>query len=290
MVHHNKKCDKINEDGIESCSKYGYPNICSENDWAAIYGHSSEGSWRMIHQYIGGYGLNGNMECQCARLERDTSTEVMFYERKLNTTATNKLSFISYMGDVNIHFWNRSHCEQTGSCNLTEKNWFDNQKKAKEKNWHVNNKLDIAIRDNFTHIIPDVDIAIFNAALWTGGRADVNLVKPILNALFNFTQSHNKKGKCYWKGMAPSKAENMFTPSAFDAHEDDVRNVAYGAGCGVFDVTHVTKDFAPFMWSGDVGRNKCCGEKELFNVYFDSVHFQPWVNEELNNILLNVLC
>jgi hypothetical protein len=31
-------------------------------------------------------------------------------------------------------------------------------------------------------------------------------------------------------------------------------------------------------------------EFEYTNVFWDSVHYQPWVYEELNNVMLNVLC
>ena len=71
--------------------------------------------------------------------------------------------------------------------------------------------------------------------------------------------------------------------------EVPVRKVAYESGCGVY-LAHVSKDFTQYQWIGDVGKNKCCMEEEMSNVYWDAVHFLPWVYEEFNQILLNVLC
>ena len=150
------------------------------------------------------------------------------------------------------------------------------------------------IKTALPSLIPDVDIAIFNTGLWTGGFPAPAIIQPVMKDLFEFTQSGSKKGvgKCFWKGLSPSWRVGHLSgyPDAFGAMDQPFRRLAYQAGCGVFDVSHVTKSFASFSWEGDVGRASCCGEKEMRMVYFDAAHFQPWVNEELNNILLNVLC
>jgi len=55
--------------------------------------------------------------------------------------------------------------------------------------------------------------------------------------------------------------------------------VTLDAGCEYCDVDHLTEA---------LGRDDPNGS--LFGAFTDTVHFQPWVYEELNNVLLNVLC
>jgi hypothetical protein len=324
-----KDCKHFDIAGNPTCSPPGSPSIVSENDWANVYGHATDKSWRYMHQYIGGEGMNGRVECQCARSEADTSTEVMFYERTFRDNAISRpsvmpssgkrsgeessqikpvdkeaqdrvrLSFLSNLGDLNVHLWSRSFCERTASCNLTADAWYRLQDKANNKSWDIDADLLTVITNHLTKIIPDVDIALFNTGLWGGGGH--RWVKEVMQRLFSFVHGRKfplkddeqptKAGRCYWKGMSPAWSTNANGyPDSFASADNENRVAAYDAGCGVFDVRHVTKQFASFQWMGDLGRASCCGEKEMMQVYFDAAHFQPWVNEELNQILLNQLC
>jgi hypothetical protein len=50
------------------------------------------------------------------------------------------------------------------------------------------------------------------------------------------------------------------------------------AGCSFLDIAHVTEIFASLQ------------TVERTFVFWDALHYLPWVYEELNNVLLNVLC
>ena len=333
----SKDCKHFDIAGNPTCSPPGLPSIVSENDWANVYGHATDKSWRYMHQFIGGDGMNGRVECQCARSVAEKSTEVMFYERKfqepaimrtssnvasngkkstedtslsassnIDRDASNRvrLSFLSNLGDLKVHMWNRTFCEQTGSCNLTAESWYKLQDKANSESWDIHDSLQNVISNYLPKVMPDVDIALFNTGLW-GGGGDPRWIKDIMQRLFAYVHGvdynkgpnakpepgKEKSGRCYWKGMSPAwSTDANGYPDTFATKDNANRQVAYEAGCGVFDVRHITKQFASFQWMGDLGRASCCGEKEMMSVYFDAAHFQPWVNEELNQILLNQLC
>ena len=59
-----------------------------------------------------------------------------------------------------------------------------------------------------------------------------------------------------------------------------VRNVTLEAGCEYFDVAHVTEEFSR------LGED----DPDFKNVFWDRVHYVPWVYEEINNLMLNLLC
>jgi hypothetical protein len=64
------------------------------------------------------------------------------------------------------------------------------------------------------------------------------------------------------------------------SHEDGpVRKAATDAGCNFYDVGHVTEEF---------GHMK--SPEHDAGVFWDGSHYVPWVYEELNNLLLNILC
>jgi hypothetical protein len=67
---------------------------------------------------------------------------------------------------------------------------------------------------------------------------------------------------------------------------DVVRKVSFGAGCEYLDVSHITAEFTTMLFTHPAKKN----EYEYKTIFWDSVHYQPWVYEELNNLQLNVLC
>lgn len=301
-----KDCAHINERGVATCGEITKPSIASENDWGILYGHSVNNSWRMMHQCIGGPCFNGKMDCQCARDTGPTSTENMFYQDRVNSTSDKilKLSFLSNLGDTHMHGWNRSKCEETQSCNLVKsnKNWDYLQNLAKKHSWDYEYHIIDYLEKVVPEILPDVDIAVYNSALWNAGFQKEEKISPIFKNLFKLVNKNmvpmrdsppGTRGRCFWKGPSPAFSISGFghvSPDKFESGDDEARNAAFTNGCGVFDVTHVTKQWSNFHWNGDEGRQGCCGGQDMFNVYFDAAHFQPWVNEELNQILLNILC
>ena len=290
------KCEHIDEFGNPTCSPADEPSVAMEGDWSRLYGHANEKSWKEIHRYVGGAGFHGNMECDCAR-GRD-SIDNMYYNRSFDLSdAPVALTFLGSRGSHNGPIWGHksSSCAKAGSCDLTSAQWDTIQTNVdkQELDWkYYGETPEFFEALDAESIAPGVDIAIFNQGLW--GRIPVNLpnVSATFEGLFNVTQKH--KGKCFWKGttaaFSGATPVALSMPETFPTAELAVRNSAYAHGCGVYDLSHVTKEFTNFQWNGDIGRPKCCGDSEMMNVYWDAVHFLPWVYEEFNQILLNVLC
>ena len=72
--------------------------------------------------------------------------------------------------------------------------------------------------------------------------------------------------------------------------ESDVRVAAFKKGCETFDAQLMTKAFSKLPWKHPPPPSPEVALRERLDVYTDAVHFQPWVYEEINNLLLNVLC
>jgi hypothetical protein len=365
----SENCQHKNHHGQTQCSPWNEPNILTEKDWAQVYGHSSDKSWKELHRFIGGKGFNGHMDCQCLRHDDiDKSLESMFYQNTFSSlpsveasssissnsisAAPNgqptrrpsmsisamenlrnrrpsfqsrsnsshrvhsnnakrqhrllsvddnksiKLTFLVNLNNSDMHLLTRSHCEETGSCQ------YDDQLLGKilqdvesGKHWELNNALLPALdRSVLSKVLPDVDIAIYNNGLWAGGYPDVSFISQVMEKLSNLTHKQEDSGplgRCFWKGTSPAFHIPAFKkyPALFAAADEPYRIAAMKYGCQVLDIAHVTKNFAAFNYHGGY-RNKWGDEfeDEQMAVYADAAHFQPWVNEELNQILLNVLC
>jgi hypothetical protein len=298
-VSRTKECQHIDESGSPTCSPEDEPSVAAEDDWGLKFGHAAEKGWKQIHMYLGGAGFNGHLECDCCR-GRD-SIDNMYYRNIFRNGSFEippvKLTFLGSRGSSQGPMWGMrpSSCAEKGTCQLSSSDWDSKLQKL------VGKKLDwqyYVESPDFTEaldkelIAPGVDIAIFNQGLWGHVPTNLKNVSAIFKGLFSLTQKHN--GKCFWKGTTAgfngAVSAVHQTPETFPTAERGVQDAAYSNGCGVFDLSRVTKDFTSFAWNGDIGRPKCCGDSEMMNVYWDAVHFQPWVYEEFNQILLNVLC
>jgi hypothetical protein len=109
-------------------------------------------------------------------------------------------------------------------------------------------------------------------------------------------------GRCFWKGttvpMEPKMTELLgYSPSSptnFTQLERHIRALSHHYLCESFDLSHVTSDFVDLLGTEYCRQNNATwnpkSRYEMTDVYIDRVHFQPWVYEEFNQILLNVLC
>lgn len=365
----SENCIHKNYKGEPQCSLWNEPNILTEKDWAKVYGHSAEKSWKEMHSFIGGKGFNGRLDCQCLRHEDvGKSIESMFYQGGFSSMSRNdskysgsipnsqptkrpsipsamidsfvnrrpsfqprsnnsqhinnnkhtktieegnqkrrqlsmsnddvqtvKLSFLVSLNNSVVKLLSRSHCEETASCR------YDDVKRAKllkdvedGRSWEVKDSLLDALDHSLSKVLPDVDMAVYNDGLWSLGYPDVNFVSQVMERLYNLTHSNSNGHRCFWKGTSPAfhvPALKKY-PSAFGAADEPYRMAAMRVGCQVFDVAHVTKHFSVFNYQGGTkSRHENMDfEDEQKNIYADAAHFQPWVNEELNQIFLNILC
>jgi hypothetical protein len=130
--------------------------------------------------------------------------------------------------------------------------------------------------------LPPVDIAIYNRGYW--GELPRERAYEIMPALYDFSQG--AKGRCFFK--TTTGGQHML-----EGERSHVRDAAWMAGCGFLDFAHLVADFNNIWFRP--GRGPPMQEyghnvEERNTIFWDQAHFQPWVNEELNNVLLNVLC
>ena len=303
----NGACTHIDAYNKPTCSPADQPNPVMEGDWADVYGHAADKSWKQMHMHFGGKGFNGRLECQCVRNQSDSGAENMFYEYIGNSSHSpagdadqvGRVTFLNSLTNTPMTGWKRNHCSRSGTCELTEDTWYKLRARGAVKDYDYSYDIErdgesfyAALDDE--GIAPGVDIALYNRGAWGWVPAAHEHVQKVMSGLFRVTKKHG--GKCFWKGTTAAPFGNNMNEGnhwqavTFWEKEQRLRTTAYGAGCGVYDLAHVTKEFQKFEWVGDFGRPSCCGESEGSNVFWDSVHFRPWVYEEFNNILLNVLC
>jgi hypothetical protein len=126
-----------------------------------------------------------------------------------------------------------------------------------------------------------VDIVIYNRGYW--GLLSQPLADKLMPVLYDFSQG--AKGRCFFN-TATAQEDTL------EAERFYVRDAAWSAGCGFLDFAHLVADFNHIhfkhiaMPMQEYGHNL----EERNTIFWDAVHFQPWVNEELNHVLLNVLC
>jgi hypothetical protein len=100
----------------------------------------------------------------------------------------------------------------------------------------------------------------------------------------NPAQSSNKKeGRCFFKST--TAGASSLRDDFFEKELHEVRPFVHEAGCEYLDYAYLTEIFTALGQTKDWRANA-----ERGAVFWDSLHFMPWVYEELNQLLLNVLC
>ena len=283
----------IDEHNQSQCSPDGQPNICTEVDW---FRHYQDRSWDMLYQALGGGSdggiFDGRMECACARNDDERiETENMLYASKLDENGHRiVLSIMQERGWINnvlpIRGYGFTGCSFNESCRLTDAMQNTMYDRLRNESYDYSQSFPEAIdADNgvLRHVVPPVNIAIYNRGLW--GKLAPERAQRIFPALFNWTGGTS--GRCLFKSTTASGRD---TDQHLLQHENQpsIRNEAVNAGCSFLDYGHITSDFANLYWAFPLPPGG--GGIERTDVYWDAVHFQPWVYEELNNVLLNVLC
>ena len=132
----------------------------------------------------------------------------------------------------------------------------------------------------------------YNRGIW--GAIQPLKAKQIMSSIYQMIggggdddddDDENGRNRCFFKSTTGYYGEDW----KHLKHLEDglVRNITYNAGCEYFDVGHVTEKFSTWKETKHHGKEK---NHKFYNTYWDRVHYVPWVYEELNNLLLNVLC
>jgi hypothetical protein len=115
-------------------------------------------------------------------------------------------------------------------------------------------------------------ISLLNRGLW--GILTPEQAKARMPVLADFTRRAKPDGRCFYRTTTGSGRSG----GMYRQEHTYIKEETQAASCEFLDVAHLTKAFV------DMDE----GERDL--VFWDAVHYQPWVYEELNRALLNVLC
>lgn len=151
-------------------------------------------------------------------------------------------------------------------------------------------------RTVFTEQFADVNYMFYNRGLW--GKIPKEKAERMMTLFHDFTTPPHADGnggdeaevpnnnRCFFKsttGCGRSHADGHY-----EYEYDAVRPATFFAGCEYMDVGHLTQEFSLLLFSHPPPPRNVMSE--YGTVFWDAVHYQPWVYEELNNLLLNVLC
>jgi len=255
------------------------PNVCAEGSWQREPG----GAWPAMLAHIGGGAdgslFNGRMECICARGKamktnpKDGSSATV--QNYLYRGAAVNVTFITqtgWTGTEQLQGWKSSGCAEKGECRFSVEAHAENIERANRFDYDWEAPITEALGVELPRLFPDVTDAFYNRGLW--GPLLPKVSKDVFAALRKLTKLG---GRCFWRGTTAEKEERA---TALTAQQ---------AGCESFDAQKVTEEFhaLPFFHPLPEGP---FANHERRDVYWDAVHFMPWVYEELNNLLLNVLC
>lgn len=284
----DSNCTHIDEFNKTQCRKGGEPNL---NDPHMRH-------YKELHVGLGSHYFNGKLECQCYRGQGERSVENMYYENIINSSMQLKLTYMSDNIVYPMKGWKRSHCSTESVCQMNETNWYEFGEKKWDYEYYDDDPLLYDYISKFQ--VPDVNIILVNRGLWTGIPTNITTMSKIFQYISEITKKNS--GRCFWKGttvpMEPKMTELLgyrpSHPSNFSLLEKDIRHLGSKYSCESFDLSHVTSHFIDMLGSDYCVTNNSTWNSnsrfKLTDIYIDRVHFQPWVYEEFNQILLNVLC
>ena len=284
-----KPCPYKDAVGNEACSPPDQPNVCMESDW---WGPNA---WLDLIQAVGGKYFDGYMEANARRKAGSNDTTIVedyFYASPPNKNKASRnrvlLSFNNeigwYANPLPIHGFTFTGCAFSGTCNFSNEMAEERFLRARNLDFDFSEPLDIAIAPSgaLRKVLPPVNISVYNRGLW--GVLSKERAEKLMPLFHGFSQGSS--GRCYFR----STTGNF--QSTLAAERSYVREAALWGGCGYLDFAHLLDDFNQLLFKFPRAPNQEYGnvQDERDFIYWDSLHFKPWVYEELNNMLLNVLC
>lgn len=237
--------------------------------------------------------FRGRMESQSIRTDGKAFENHQYISSKVK--GSTKLSYTAeagWMGMEQFSFgWNFTGCAHTGSCRYTQEEYDKKLKQVKDKeyDWNITAIVDAFGPEGgiFHEQHPDPHYVFYNRGLW--GNIQQDKAEKMMALLYNYTSK-----RCFYRSTTGSERTRQ---DQINEHEDTVvRRTAYAHGCEYIDVGHLTKEFSTTIYMHPAPPpNKMFDPPrhnmfEYLSVFWDSVHYQPWVYEELNTVLLNILC
>ena len=296
------KCTHLNRHGEPICSPSDQPNVCMEGDWAGASVANGRDSWTWMFTNFGGgrddgdnNSIDGNgglfggrMQCSCARRQNvkcsggappgSCTVENQFYVSD-SQSPHGRVAISNIKEDGwgasprDMAGFNFTDCAYNATCRYSVAEYRANMERAQnfDVDWRQNFTTAVAPGGVFSQQLPPVDIALYNRGLW--GTLTQEQAKERLPLLRNLAQE-----RCFYRTTTGSPRSPNIRPKEMSFVKDET----LAAGCEFLDIGHLTSVF--------VALNDKHANPERATVYWDAIHFQPWVYEEINTVLLNVLC
>ena len=183
--------------------------------------------------------------------------------------------------------WNHTGCSYNSTCRYTPEEYKTKHDRllAGDVDWNYP-KVEDAFKPGtiFEQEHSGVNFVFYNRGLW--GRLENEAARAIMRSISDFTFAGTKRSdasnRCFFRsttscGRTRERGLRLWEHST-------MRAATHESGCEYLDFGRLTEEFGALKAPG---RNKT---HPSASVFVDHVHYQPWVYEELNIILLNVLC
>lgn len=314
-------CRHLDERGVPQCAPPDQPNLATQADWlSGMATHGWKDSWQWYHGAVGGGSdgdiFDGHMECNCARSLRMQcgepltaklcATENELYvsppiPKSMVDDGTEQRFILSNIQETGrayrptpIKGFNFTGCAFTGTCRRSHNLTQELLQRAEHNDFDFSQPLAAALYEDgvLRQHLPPVNVSIYNRGLW-GALPRENSAK-ILPRLYNFTGREH--GRCFYRSTtaSPQSGEQKIRT----IEDGYVRQDTFDAGCSFLDFARITQPFEHLKFQNQhllrhkvqKGERRLSIAQERQSIYRDANHFQPWVYEELNNLLLNVLC
>jgi hypothetical protein len=202
------------------------------------------------------------------------------------------MSFLNEIGwsqdhPVPIHGWNFTNCAFEGTCRMTSNESERLLGRNIAEDFDFSEPLHQALRNGtLRSILPAVDIVMYNRGLWS------LLTPERAVTIMQLLKEWSGEGRCFYRTTTGCSRSSS---AWFRDHElAAMKEPTFNVGCGFFDVAHLTREFSLLLYRHPMPPNEEHGTisniRERGNVFWDAVHYIPWVYEELNNMFLNVVC
>ena len=283
--------DHIDENGNPTCSKKEEPSVCSENDFVDI------GGWKSYYQAMGGGTggsvFHGRMESQSIRSgKRFPIVDTMQYtssDKYGEGNGRTKLSAYMELGRSGMepfHGFNFTGCGYNATCTYTPERYAQNEKRVSNSDfdWEYPNIV-TGFGPNGTSFHAqhqDTNYIFYNRGIW--GAIQIDKAEKMMSAMYEMTGGDEGRrvsnNRCFFRSTTANFQTNTELKHLKDLESGPVRDIVRRSGCEYFDISFVTEEFSRI-------EDKSYEQRSTF---LDQVHYTPWVYEELNNLLLNVLC
>ena len=279
-------CHHFDENGNPTCSKT--TNVCTKK-----LSYVQSGGGRKGHVY------NGRMEAKAVSQKKKGSVRMQYITSKEDGRI--KLNFAMEVGAGAEPFngWNLTGCASKKKCRYSSTEYGTYVKKLQRNDFDYKfASITEAFESNGTtfqkQFLEGIDYALYNRGIW--GSLTLDNAKKMMASLYRITKGRIGEGqsnnRCFYKSTTQIPAEENLKDDELDSDRINsgeldrwewgtIRNATYDSGCEYFDAYHLTRE---------LGITPKGTKDQRENTYTDKVHFQPWVYEELNNMLLNILC